>query len=163
VEWESVLDESIRYMEAHLLSHHSPDDVARHVHLSAIYLQQAFHIMTGLSLGEYMRNRRMHLAAVDLVTTQDKIIDIAYKYGYETPESFTKAFVRFHHAPPRLVRKHPSLARVFLPIDIHIYILGGDHPSPDLRTSGACRVHIPHRDDPLPLFPVSVAGRAVHR
>ena len=163
MEWESILDESIRYMEAHLLSHHSPDDVARHVHLSAIYLQQAFHIMTGLSLGEYMRNRRMHQAAVDLITTQDKIIDIAYKYGYETPESFTKAFHRFHHASPTLVRRHPALARVFLPLDIHIFILGGDHPSPDQHTSGACCVHFFREGEMPPLSHTGTPGRAVHR
>lgn len=125
MEWAAVIDESIRYMEDHLLTLRSPAEVANHVHLSVIYLQQAFHITTGLSIGEYLRNRKLHLAATDLITTDEKVIDIAFKYGYETPESFAKAFSRFHHASPTQVRKCPSLARTFLPINISITIHGG--------------------------------------
>ena len=114
-----------RMRESSLPLLRSPEDVARHVHISSIYLQQAFHIMTGCTLGGYIRCRKLHEAAQELICTQQKVIDIALKYGYETPESFTKAFSRFHGFPPSQVRKRPSLARSFLPICIHIDIRGG--------------------------------------
>ena len=163
MDWIRTVNNAIEYMEGHLTDEITLADIAKHVNLSAFHFQRAFSLLTEMSPAEYLRKRRLSQAGAELTGGDAKVIDVALKYCYDSPESFTKAFVRFHHASPRLVRKHPSLARVFLPIDIHIYILGGDRPSPDLSTSGACRVHIPHRDDPLPLFPVSVAGRAVHR
>ncbi len=60
--------------------------------------------MTGLTLGEYIRNRRLSLAAGDLLSTEDKIITIAFKYGYQTAEGFTKAFKRQFGYSPSSVR-----------------------------------------------------------
>ena len=82
--------------------------------------------MTGYSIGEYVRNRRLYQAAIDLRNTDEKIIDIALKYGYETPQSFTKAFTRFHAATPSQVRKGGS-HQTFLPLTIKIQICGGNN------------------------------------
>ena len=81
--------------------------------------------MTGCGIGEYLRNRRLYEAALDLKNTDDKIIDIALRYCYETPESFTKAFSRFHGATPSQVRSGAPV-RVFLPFKIQVTINGGD-------------------------------------
>ena len=73
--------------------------------------------MTGYGIGEYIRNRRLYQTAVDLKETDDKVIDIASRYGYETPESFTKAFSRFHGATPSQVRGGAAI-NTLLPLTI---------------------------------------------
>ena len=81
--------------------------------------------MTGYNIGEYIRNRRLYQAAIDLRSTKDPVIDIAYRYCYETPESFTKAFSRFHGATPSQIRAGAPFS-TFLPVKINITIQGGD-------------------------------------
>ncbi len=98
MEWMTAIRESIRYMEENLMTVSGPAEIAAHVCMSEMYLQRGFQVITGLTLGEYVRNRRLYLSALDLISTDDKVIDISLKYGYETPESFTKAFGRFHDA-----------------------------------------------------------------
>lgn len=126
MEWVQGIRESIKYMEAHLLEPINADDVAHQVGISSIYLQKGFKIMTDYSMAEYMRNRRLYLAALDVLSNQQKVIDLAYKYGYDTPESFTKAFSRFHGVAPMQLRKEPSRMQTFLPLKIVVSIQGGN-------------------------------------
>ena len=113
-------------MESDLLAIQGPEEVAEHAYISPMYLQKGFQIMTGFSLGEYMRSRKLYLAAMDFINTDQKVIDIAFKYGYETPESFTKAFTRFHDATPSDIRKKILAPKVFLPLKVSIVIQGGN-------------------------------------
>ena len=112
MEWLTSIRGVVLYMEDHLTEEVSLDDVARAVHLSPFFLQRGFSLMTGYGIGEYLRNRRLYEAALDLQRGPEKVIDIAFKYGYETPESFAKAFARFHGATPtrsgRARRRGPS-------------------------------------------------------
>ncbi len=126
MEWMTAIRESIRYMEENIMTVSSPAEIAGHVNISEMYLQRGFQIVTGYTLGEYVRNRRLYLAALDLADTGEKIIDIALKYGYETPESFTKAFSRFHDATPTQIRRDEKDARTFLPLRISMVVEGGD-------------------------------------
>ncbi len=112
-------------MEDNLITVSGPAEVASHVCMSEMYLQRGFQVVTGLTLGEYVRNRRLYLAAIDLIGTDEKVIDIAMKYGYETPESFTKAFGRFHDASPSQIRKMEKPPRTFLPMQVSMVITGG--------------------------------------
>lgn len=82
--------------------------------------------MTGYTIGEYIRNRRLYLAALDINAKNEKVIDVAYKYGYDTPESFTKAFKRFHGVTPQQLSKDASNIKTFLPLKVTISILGGN-------------------------------------
>ena len=125
MEWMSAIRESIRYMEDNILTVSGPAEVAAHVNMSEMYLQRGFQVVTGMTLGEYVRNRRLYLAAMDLVGTNDKIIDISLKYGYETPESFTKAFGRFHDATPTQIRKGELHPKTFLPMVVTMMVRGG--------------------------------------
>ena len=75
---------------------------------SPYYFQKIFGILCGITVGEYIRNRRLSLAGYELSETNAKVIDIALKYGYESPENFARAFVRFHGATPYEVRKNPA-------------------------------------------------------
>ncbi len=131
MEWLTSIRGAVAYMEEHLTEDISLDDVARAVHLSPFFLQRGFSLMTGFGVGEYLRNRRLYEAALDLQGTGEKVIDIAFRYGYETPESFTKAFARFHGATPTQVREGAAL-RPFLPLTIHISIQGGSKMEPKI-------------------------------
>lgn len=126
MEWLTCLKQAIDYMEDNLLTIKSPDEVANHVHISSLYLQNGFRVISGYTLGEYMRNRKLYLAAVELSDTDDAVIDIAYKYGYETPASFDKAFVRFHGVTPMDVRKKRGNIKSFMKLNISISVQGGD-------------------------------------
>lgn len=125
MEWLTAVRRALKYMEDDIISVTGPEEVAQNVHISTMYLQRGFQIMTGFTIGEYIRNRRLYLAAADLVNTDAKVIDIALRYGYETPESFTKAFSRFHGAAPSQVRSGQAPFRTFLPLNISITIQGG--------------------------------------
>ena len=122
MEWITSLRQSVDYMESHMLENIEVLDVAKEVHISPFYLAKGFKIMTGYSISEYMRCRRLYLAALDVLTGREKVIDIAYKYGYDTPESFTKAFSRFHGISPSQVKKDTGKIRTFLPLKISMSI-----------------------------------------
>lgn len=126
MEWTESLKTAVAYMEAHITENFRADDVAEKIHMSTFYFQKGFTILTGMNVGEYIRNRRLYLAALDLTAGREKIIDIAYKYGYETPESFSKAFRRFHGCTPSQAKNDTSKIKVFLPLRIHIEIKGGN-------------------------------------
>ena len=131
MEWLTAIRGAVSYAEDHLTDDVSLDDVARAVHLSPFFLQRGFSLMTGFGIGEYLRNRRLYEAGLDLQGTGEKVIDVALRYGYETPESFTKAFARFHGATPTQVREGAAL-RPFLPLTIHISIQGGSKMEPKI-------------------------------
>lgn len=126
LEWKKALKESVDYIEKHLLSDCTMEKVAEHVHISPYYFQKAFKMITGYTIGEYVRNRRLYLAALDLIKTEKKVIELAYRYGYDTPESFTKAFGRFHGLSPMQMKKQPYKIKPFLPLKISISVKGGN-------------------------------------
>ena len=127
MEWINCIRESVDYMESHLLEIQNPAEVAEHVHMSCMYLQRGFQVLTGYTLGEYMRNRKLYLAAIELTDTEVSAIDIALKYGYETPASFHKAFVRFHGFSPTDVRKNRGKIKSFLRLKVNITVQGGEN------------------------------------
>lgn len=125
MEWLTGIRTAIDFIENNLEEDISVQDVADKVFISPIFLQRGFSLMTGYNIGEYIRNRRLYQAAIDLRSTKDPVIDIAYRYCYETPESFTKAFSRFHGATPSQIRAGAPFT-TFLPVKINITIQGGD-------------------------------------
>ena len=142
MDWVNVIQETLRYMEENLLTVTSPKEVALKVHVSASYLQTSFQMITGFSIGEYIRNRRLYLAAMELLEKDVKVIDISEKYGYETPESFTKAFSRFHDATPNEIKKEKKPIKAFLPLKLSFSVKGADtvdvviEKSPKMRLIG---------------------------
>ena len=138
MEWLESIRKAIDWMEAHLLEENV--DPSRAVSISPFYLQKGFRVMTGYTLGEYVRCRRLYLAGLDVLAGREKEIDIAFKYGYDTPESFAKAFARFHGVTPTGLKKDPSRLRIFLPLKIHIALQGGNDMDYRLEQEGALRV-----------------------
>ncbi len=122
MEWMESLSRTIDYIETNLTEALTTEDIASQVGISPFYLQRSFQMLTGYSLKEYIRNRRLYLAAKELKETDNKIIDIAYKHGYETPEAFTKAFSRFHQTTPSKVREGENY-QPFYKISIRVSIV----------------------------------------
>lgn len=133
MEWLTSIRKAVDYMEEHLEDDISAQDVADQVAMSSFFFQKGFSVMTGYGLSEYIRNRRLYRAALDLRETNEKIIDIAYRYRYETPESFAKAFSRFHGASPSQVREGAPI-KPFLPLKIEITIHGGNKMDYRIKT-----------------------------
>ncbi|MBD8501255.1 AraC family transcriptional regulator [Paenibacillus arenosi] len=104
--WVESLQMAIEYMEDHLLDDISIEQIAKYAHSSPFHFQRTFSILTDMTVGDYLRRRRLTLAAQELATSNSKVIDIALKYGYETPEAFAKAFRKQHNLSPSNVRQH---------------------------------------------------------
>ncbi|MBO4562167.1 MAG: TipAS antibiotic-recognition domain-containing protein [Clostridia bacterium] len=126
MEWLTAVRGAVAYMEAHLTDEIGVKEVAQSVFVSPFFLQRGFSLMTGFGIGEYLRNRRLYCAALDLKNEGERVIDVALKYGYDTPESFTKAFTRFHGISPSQARSGSAPIRTFLPLSINISVQGGD-------------------------------------
>lgn len=125
MEWTDAIQSAIEFMEQHITGDISAEDVAKHVHISPFYFQKGFSMLCGYSVTEYIRNRRLALAGGELAATDMKMIDVAMKYGYESPDSFTKAFTRFHGVSPAMVRKDDVMIKTFAPLKLKISLKGG--------------------------------------
>ena len=125
VEWIAAVQQAIDYMEAHLLEQINYEDVAMQVHTSSHEFHRAFTFLTGMTANAYLRSRRLSLAAGELVETGVKITDVALKYGCVTPESFTKAFTRFHGVAPKYARDASPRPVLFNPLVIKLTVEGG--------------------------------------
>lgn len=125
VGWSEDIIASIQYMEEHLTDDITVEDVASFIHLSPFYFQKGFSILCGVTVSEYLRNRRLSLAGRDLKINGEKVIDVALKYGYDSPDSFTKAFTRFHGFSPSQAKNGDGELKQYLPLKIHISLKGG--------------------------------------
>lgn len=126
MEWIECITRALQYIEAHLEDPGlSLPAVAQQVHFSHFYLQRTFSMMTGMTLAEYIRQRRLSLAGQELQSRGARVIDVALKYGYDTPESFQKAFRRFHGVTPSAVRKPGIQLRYRNPLHLQIALSGG--------------------------------------
>lgn len=125
MEWMKAIGDSIQYIEDHITEDFSIEQVSGHVHISSFYFQKGFAMLCGFTVSEYIRNRRLALAGNEIAATDEKVIDVAMKYGYDSPDSFTKAFTRFHGVTPTAVRKDRVAIKSFAPLKIKISLEGG--------------------------------------
>ncbi|MGN0635750.1 MAG: helix-turn-helix domain-containing protein, partial [Acutalibacteraceae bacterium] len=125
MEWAELIGEAIRYIEQHITEELTVEKVAQAVNFSPYYFQKGFSMLCGYTLGEYIRNRRLTLAGKDLAAGSEKVIDIALRYGYDSPDSFTKAFTRFHGVTPAAARREPVLLKYFAAFKIKLSLEGG--------------------------------------
>ena len=125
MEWISAIQKAINYIEKHLMDEINYKDVAKYIHTSSYEFHRTFTFLTGMTVSFYIRNRRLSLAGMEIVETDSKISDIALKYGYDTPESFTKAFTRFHGVSPKIARDDSAKLVLFNPFVIKLTLDGG--------------------------------------
>ncbi len=124
MDWITGIQRALDYTEARLTEKIDYETVAKQACSSAFHFQRMFSMLCGFSLGDYIRMRRLTLAAEDLLSTDDKIIDIALKYGYDTPESFSRAFQRFHGIPPTEARRGGTI-KSFFRLSVKLILSGG--------------------------------------
>ena len=123
--WMEAIGSAIQYIEAHITEELTVEEIAAYIGFSPFYFQKGFAMLCGFTIGEYIRSRRLALAGNDLATGSEKIIDIAMKYGYDSPDSFTKAFTRFHGVTPTAARKDRVMLKSFAPLKIKLSLEGG--------------------------------------
>lgn len=123
--WLQSVNDAVKYVERNLTNEMKTEDIAKAVYASGAHFQRIFHLVTGITLGEYIRNRRLSLAGRDLRLRRGKITEIAMKYQYDTSESFSKAFFRFHGIKPSEVPTKGSKLKFYSPLIINISVEGG--------------------------------------
>lgn len=122
--WIQGIQRSIDYVEANITEEINFEEVAKQAYSSSFHFQRVFSILCGFSLGDYIRMRRLSLAGEELSKGNVKIIEIAMKYGYDTPESFSRAFTRFHGISPSEA-KHSGNIKIFTPLSVKLTLIGG--------------------------------------
>lgn len=105
MDWIQGIQRAIDYVETNITEEIDFEAAAKEAHFSSFHFQRVFGILCGFSLGEYIHMRRLSLAGEELSAGEAKIIDVALKYGYDTPESFFRAFTRFHGITPSEVKR----------------------------------------------------------
>ncbi len=124
MDWQSGMNEAIKYIEDNLDKSIDYEITARFICCSVGEFQRIFSILTGVSLSEYIRRRRLTLAACDLQNSNEKVIDIAFKYGYDSHASFTRAFRKLHNTSPSLARKEGVILRTYPRISFNFMVQG---------------------------------------
>ena len=125
MDWTEAVREAVNYVEKHITEDITMYDVADHVHVSPFYFHKGFSILCGYSITEYIRNRRLALAGQELLAEDVTVMELAMKYGYDSPDSFTKAFTRFHGYSPSVVRRDKTMLKAFAPLKLTISLKGG--------------------------------------
>lgn len=100
MDWLDRMNNAMDYIEVNLADDISYDRIAQLACCSKYHFQRMFPFITGVTLSEYIRRRRLTLAAFELQTTDIKVIDVSMKYGYDSPEAFTRAFKDHHGITP---------------------------------------------------------------
>lgn len=119
------LQRAIAYIEGNLDGELNIRDIAARALISPFHFQRMFNALCGVTVGEYIRSRRLTVAAQELSATDAKVIDVAVKYGYESPDSFARAFQRFHGILPSQAREKGAALRSFAPMHIRLSLEGG--------------------------------------
>lgn len=123
--WMESITNAIAYIEDNLTENLTIEAISKQACISPFYFQKGFAMLCGFTVGEYIKKRRLSLAGNDFVYSQQKIIDIALKYGYDSPDSFTKAFIRFHGVTPTAVRKKGAIIKSYAPLKVNFLLKGG--------------------------------------
>lgn len=126
MDWIRGIQRAVDYVEAHLTERIDYAEVARQAYSSSFHFQRVFSILCGYTLGEYIRLRRLSLAGNELASSEIKVIDAALKYGYDSPESFSRAFTRFHGITPSQAKLGGAALKSFSPLSVKLILDGGN-------------------------------------
>ena len=127
MDWIHGIQSALDYIESHIADELDYAEISRAAACSGVYFQRIFGVLCGIPLGEYIRSRRLTLAGSELSATSARVIDVALKYGYENPESFARAFAKFHGISPSEARRDGSRLRSFSPLSVQIILKGGSY------------------------------------
>ncbi|MCR8868317.1 AraC family transcriptional regulator [Peribacillus frigoritolerans] len=116
---------AIKFIEENLTNEIDFKEVARLAYCSEYHFKRMFSFLAGISLSEYIRRRRLTLAAFELKNSNIKVIDIAIKYGYSSPDSFARAFQHLHGITPSEARSNGHSLKAYPPMSFQLSIKGG--------------------------------------
>lgn len=141
MEWIERLNKAINYIEENITKEIEYEQVAKIACCSTYHFQRMFAYMADVPLSEYIRRRRMSLAAVELQNDDKKIIDVALKYGYSSPTAFNRAFKSIHGAAPSVIKKGEiTTLKAFPPISFKISIKGAEEMNYRIEKKEAFRI-----------------------
>lgn len=140
IDWVQRMNGAINYVEDHLMEKIDYTEVARLACCSAYHFQRMFSFITGVTLAEYIRRRRLTLAAFDLQHSGIKVIELALKYGYDSPEAFTRAFSNLHGVTPSAARHTGTSLKAYPKMTFHMSIKGDAEMNYRIEQMGPFRI-----------------------
>ncbi|OKP73742.1 AraC family transcriptional regulator [Paenibacillus helianthi] len=124
LEWLIRMKNALDYMESKMTEPMRIEDVARVAHVSPFHFQRMFSMLTGVTVADYIRKRRLTLAAQELAISKIRVLDVALKYGYDSPEAFAKAFRKAHGLTPSAAREPGVQLKAFPRLSFHLSLKG---------------------------------------
>lgn len=140
MEWIQKMNAAVNYIEEHILEEPDLDKLGKLAGCSAHHFQRIFTYIGGITLTEYIRKRRMSLATVDLKDENVKVIDVAVKYGYDSPTAFNRAFQTVHGVTPTQARANDISLKAFPPIVFQMTVRGAQEMNYRIENREAIRV-----------------------
>ena len=140
MEWIQGMNAAVNFIEEHILEDPDLDKLGKLAGCSPHHFQRIFTYIGGVTLTEYLRRRRMSLAAVDLKDENAKVIDIALKYGYDSPTAFNRAFQSIHGISPTQARDNKVALKAFPPIVFQMTVRGTQEMNYRIEKRDAFRV-----------------------
>ncbi len=123
--WAENIQNAVQYIEEHLTEELEMEKIAASVYVSSFHFQRIFSALCGLTVGEYIRMRRLTLAGEELSRSDMRVIDAAVKYGYDSQDSFSRAFTKFHGISPKAAKEKGAKLRSYAPLKIRLSLEGG--------------------------------------
>lgn len=124
--WITSTELAIEYIESNITEKLDYDDIAAVAFCSSYHFQRMFSVFAGCTLGEYIRARKMTLAAAELKIPDKRVIDVALKYGYESQEGFARAFTKFHGITPSAAKKKGARLKSYSRLTVYELAEGGN-------------------------------------
>lgn len=123
MDWLNAMNKAVEYLEDNITEDLDIEQVAKIALSSTFHFQRMYYMLTGVTIAEYVRRRRLTIAAQDILSGE-KVIDVAYKYRYKSPEAFTKAFRKMHGISPSAARQPGANLTAYPKLSFHISIKG---------------------------------------
>lgn len=140
MEWIERFNNVINYIEENITQQIDYGEIAKIACCSSYHFQRMFTYMAGIPLSEYIRKRKMSLAAVDLQSGNEKVIDIAGKYGYNSPTAFNRAFQSIHRISPSAVKSGNVYVKSFPPLSFKLVVKGVEELNYRIEAKEAFRI-----------------------
>jgi AraC family transcriptional regulator len=140
MEWIQRLNSAVNFIEEHITDEIEYAELAKIACCSTYHFQRMFAYMASVPLSEYIRRRRMSLAAADLQSTTQKIVDVGLKYGYSSPTAFNRAFQSVHGVAPSAVREQGIVLKAFPPIRFQMTIKGAEEMNYRIENKESFRI-----------------------
>ncbi len=134
------MNDALDYIEMNLLGEIDIEEAARRAFCSGFNFQRMFSFIADVSLADYIRKRRLSMAAMELLSTDERVVDVAMKYGYESPVSFARAFAAVHDVNPSEVKKKGAKIKAYPRITFEISIKGAKAMNYRIEDKGQFRL-----------------------